>query len=468
MKVYRFRSMEYLLGNEYQELERQSIYFASPDELNDPMEGLRDIVWRGDKIVWTNFFKHYVYCLNASYPLRRTIYDSLDIDADKMPIHGRWDKPTTLQDQRLNRVWHSFYNLPGVSQMIETLASTDRRIRYRELEFYLRGIQSTALELVIYSSPDIQFMPDSTKQPYAVEICNNARELFKSILFALVVFENANTEEQINALLREKVKLWNNERINRQLNDPDSAGKLDSMDQLSLDFPTVYLKAIEKLLWFDWRTACFTKGYHNSSVWGTYGDSHKGACLIFESVKKDGSYQLELREGEEGKDVPASKFREVVYGGKLNEVDFFRSIGRSTVEQLRELWYTDTKGNISECAAHLPRDGEIDNDDTIAWRKNYWDSFYRNITTKTKDWKYEQEWRLVLEDRSSGFGEEKNHTLTYDLNSLKGIIFGINASDKNRLEAIRIIQKKCEKLKWTHCPVQNDGKISKIVESKRI
>ena len=68
-----------------------------------------------------------------------------------------------------------------------------------------------------------------------------------------------------------------------------------------------------------------------------------------------------------------------------------------------ELWYTDTEGNVSECAAHIPRDGEKDNDDTIAWRKKYWDSFYRDITTKTKDWGYEGEWRLILEDRSSGF-----------------------------------------------------------------
>ena len=56
MNVYRFRSMEYLLGDKYQELERKTIYFASPDQLNDPMEGFRDIVWSGDKIVWTNFF----------------------------------------------------------------------------------------------------------------------------------------------------------------------------------------------------------------------------------------------------------------------------------------------------------------------------------------------------------------------------------------------------------------------------
>ena len=337
-----------------------------------------------------------------------------------------------------------FHNLPEVSQIIEALANTDRKITYGELEYYLRLIQSAILALTICSSPAYQFMPSSRKAQVTAKISDVARESLRSILIPLALFENATTENEFNALLREKAELWNNERINRQLNNPDSAGKLDSMDQLSLDFPTVYLKEIEKLLWFDWRTACFTKNYHNSSVWGTYGDKHNGTCLIFESVKKDGSHQLELGEGP-SRDVPASKFREVIYGGKLNEVDFFRSIGRTTVALLMKLWYTDAEGNVSECAAHMPRDGEIDNDNTIAWRKHYWDSFYHDITSKTKDWKYEQEWRLILEDRSNGLSEEGNHTLTYDFNSLKGIIFGINTSDKNRFEAIRIIQKKCEK-----------------------
>ena len=48
-EFFRFRSVDALLGK-YQELEKQTIYFASPEELNDPMEGFRDIVWSGDKL----------------------------------------------------------------------------------------------------------------------------------------------------------------------------------------------------------------------------------------------------------------------------------------------------------------------------------------------------------------------------------------------------------------------------------
>lgn len=49
--VFRYRPIDALLG-ERDELERQTVYFAPPEYLNDPMEGLRQIYWRGDRITW--------------------------------------------------------------------------------------------------------------------------------------------------------------------------------------------------------------------------------------------------------------------------------------------------------------------------------------------------------------------------------------------------------------------------------
>lgn len=50
MKFYRFRSLDNLLGK-YKELENQEIYFASPSEQNDPMEGYHEIYFQGD-VMW--------------------------------------------------------------------------------------------------------------------------------------------------------------------------------------------------------------------------------------------------------------------------------------------------------------------------------------------------------------------------------------------------------------------------------
>jgi hypothetical protein len=48
--LYRFRPIDRLL--EKNELRKQEIFFAKPENLNDPMEGFRDVFWKGDEIVW--------------------------------------------------------------------------------------------------------------------------------------------------------------------------------------------------------------------------------------------------------------------------------------------------------------------------------------------------------------------------------------------------------------------------------
>jgi hypothetical protein len=60
--LYRFRSTDAVL-DAYEELVKQEIYFSSPEELNDPMEGYKDVFWAGDRIVWRNLLRHYLLCL---------------------------------------------------------------------------------------------------------------------------------------------------------------------------------------------------------------------------------------------------------------------------------------------------------------------------------------------------------------------------------------------------------------------
>jgi hypothetical protein len=39
-EFFRFRSVEKLLDSQFQELERQSLFFASPEQLNDPWKAI--------------------------------------------------------------------------------------------------------------------------------------------------------------------------------------------------------------------------------------------------------------------------------------------------------------------------------------------------------------------------------------------------------------------------------------------
>ena len=146
-------------------------------------------------------------------------------------------------------------------------------------------------------------------------------------------------------------------------------------------------------------------------------------------------------------------FREVHYENKPGETDFFRTICRVPVATLRELWYTDQDGRTSECAAHI----ESESDEAV-WKELYWKNFFRDVTFKTKDWKYEQEYRLILDDGLGQFNEKDDRALTYDFNSLKGIIFGIRTSREDQMKIIEIIEKKKNAPKTTR-PISNTFKL---------
>ena len=59
---YRFRKLKHIF--EYKELENLEIYFASNEELNDPMEAYKTVIFQGDSIMWHNLFKNYILCLS--------------------------------------------------------------------------------------------------------------------------------------------------------------------------------------------------------------------------------------------------------------------------------------------------------------------------------------------------------------------------------------------------------------------
>ena len=200
------------------------------------------------------------------------------------------------------------------------------------------------------------------------------------------------------------------------------------------DFPRVYVEQLHRLLWPDWYTACFTESFHNSSVWAKYADGHRGVCLIFEALEEEGSSTLGLNQKTTDFTEEASNnfitlpFRKINYADSPDEIDFFRTICRTTKPELRELWDTDEGGNLSEI--------EPDGCEDVR------DNFFNDVTFKTKHWAYEQEYRLILENNSGKLNEKDHRKLTYDFNSLKGIIFGIRTSTEDQMKIIKIIEKK--------------------------
>ena len=445
-EFFRFRSIDALLGK-FQELEKQTIYFASPEELNDPMEGLRDIVWDGDKIVWTNFFKHYIFCLNRSCLLLRLIDSYQKFDVNSIPIE-HWDPMRFPREKNLcDDIWDRFCNVPHTQEIIEALANTRRKIRYSEVVSHLQTIQTCVLYNKIPKSyidygiiSEHPFPPQFQKE--ADDIDKKGMEMLLNALRGLEEYEN---QDALDAMFQVTKELYDDISLSMEYNTRTGPPEiLEGINRsVMLDFPKLYVEQLDRLLWSKWYTACFTGSFYNSSVWAKYADGHKGACLIFEDVESDNSTSLKLnyKTSNSSRTIP---FREVHYADRPGEIDFFRSICRTTVSTLMELWYTDQDGNVSECAAHIGVDR-----DEADWRELYWNNFFRDITFKTKDWEYEQEYRLILEDGLSQFNKKDDRKLTYDFDALKGIIFGMRTSREDKLKIRKIIEEKKK------CPENN-------------
>ena len=135
--VYRLRSVQNLLCDR-QELANQEIYFADPKELNDPMEGIRHIVWQGDRIVWLNLFKHYIYCVHRMYLHVKFLEPDDELDANDIPIMDDYDRPPTPQFGALfNNIWKRTCGTLNLIALADQLTAANYEMGYNDLTHLL-------------------------------------------------------------------------------------------------------------------------------------------------------------------------------------------------------------------------------------------------------------------------------------------------------------------------------------------
>lgn len=146
---YRFRSIKYLLEDPFNELERQSIYFAPSAEMNDPMEGFKDIFWDGDDIAWKNLFRHFVQCLSHAFFHFCVRHETSEISWKDIPIKDvRYDGLTGDIKQILDEILYETLSRPSALGYVDAIAKAGRQVRREELEFHLRKIQSLAMPCI--------------------------------------------------------------------------------------------------------------------------------------------------------------------------------------------------------------------------------------------------------------------------------------------------------------------------------
>lgn len=208
-----------------------------------------------------------------------------------------------------------------------------------------------------------------------------------------------------------------------------------------LDFPEKYTKQLEDIVHPEWYTACFMGSCSNSSIWGSYGENHAGICLRFKTTLHDGKHSITLTRpygiGTDGliSGSLAHDFQKVEYTNKHVSIDFFECLGRLPAPTLDKYWYCNAEHKRSSSADAMHRSQQ-------EWRDGYWKNFTAKTASKLKDWRYEDEYRLILTGELD-FSTTESRKATYDFESLDGIVFGIKTPLETKLAISRIIEEKC-------------------------
>ncbi|MBL7935008.1 MAG: hypothetical protein JNM51_04285, partial [Bacteroidia bacterium] len=147
--MYRFRTIEGLLGK-HKELENQEIYFASPDELNDPMEGYKDVFWKGDSIIWKNFIKNYTRSLENVFGLALLLNDKEKLNENNISILPPSPSGIAVFNKKtlIEQILEDVFKIEFIKNLPKVLSERKNVIRRSELQSYLELIHPFILDSI--------------------------------------------------------------------------------------------------------------------------------------------------------------------------------------------------------------------------------------------------------------------------------------------------------------------------------
>jgi len=430
--MYRFRKIGDLLGKR-EELKKQEIYFSDIASLNDPMEGFREYFWSGDLVVWKNLLRHYLLCLEHVC-LLAYLKDELFTPEDISVFLEEEELPTEQYKQMFREICSRFFEIEGVNDYLEFLASSSRKISREELYIHLRSIHLLAFDIIaeIYRER-YELQPERS-----ISYSDHSSRLKQSIDIWRKIGNDEENLRKIRAFPSRSTEL---ELVKGHESIPIAKRNWSA---IITDFPNDYLNEVVKLVYPEGYVACFMDDCTNAAVWAHYGDGHKGVCLKFKTTEKNGCPAIDLRRitgwkrSESVYGYQTFSFRKINHSNQFPSIDFFRSMGRLPMPQLLRQWYTDQDENCSQCANWM-------NGDTVEdWRKEHWDNYDRGFFIKLKDWEHEREQRLLLSSALDTYKEPETRKLTYKFEDLEAIKFGMRTRVEDKVKIKEIIDSKCK------------------------
>lgn len=410
------------------ELEGGYIFFSPPETLNDPFEGYTKFYWSGDSIIWTNFIKHYTYSLGEHYIRRLS-----DEDQSEIPTALIWDQSPFKPLYEL--VCNQVISEQRVKEHINELAYRERKISREELL-----LQLTALTPLITDKYNFLFHENG----FIAEYLPIFDDRFASFSNSLRLIQRQISREDSDPLSIEDAfhRLTQKFKIDRFAYILSHREEIKGPRRNTVDYPAYYVERLPSLTHSPWYVACFMSSYQNSAIWGSYGENHRGACLIFESTpnaeaKPFLNLTVPAHPDMGGGDMSMPiQLQKVHYDDAPMELNFFECLSKLSIPHLNETWLSNGSGELSV----LKRAYGTENS-----RSKYWDDLDKRLTTKWKDWSQENEYRIIMNFSLADFSDAKYRKIKYEFSALTGICFGAKTPIDDIIKLAEIIKELCNK-----------------------
>lgn len=141
------------------------------------------------------------------------------------------------------------------------------------------------------------------------------------------------------------------------------------------------------------RVACFAETPYSMLMWSHYANNHKGFCIEYETPE---------------------------YSDKNADI----------YHNLFPVIYTDKRTNLTSLSLNWKSTGTLSND-------GLWDFYKYGLLSKSLEWRYQQEWRLISYDNLI-----TDDTYNCQFFKIKKVYLGNRMSAKNRKEIIKVCKHK--------------------------
>ena len=453
MILYRYRNIERALS----EIDDGVFYFATHNELNDPIEGYVKVFWQGDKFAWEGLLRNYIHSLS------KAIIEYF-LECDIQVVHKE-RSDNSLLEKTLNKIEESFFTDDFIKQLVTFYGQINLKISENSLRFFLYFVHLKALKICISKYCELNILDRKCAKALIMDLSKLEIQstLIDKMRIAINTTEkNISNTEIMNIISKVGVNFLDDytelvyiklDFFSEKANSEIEIRQRKNHMTIFVDFPKLYINQLKFMIYPETFVACFSENCNNSVMWGNYSNNHKGVCLIYET-NNDDSFKLQ-----QGRHVFNLQAKPVLYEGSLLERNFFETFGCLTLAEVKK-WLTGADGTLSSSFNAFKDENQ--------WRNEYWKIFEMKTYHKLKAWEYEKEYRLSLMNTFYVFSNKDSRKFKYDPKCLRGVIFGINTSEYDKKQIMdKLKRHKNEYGKFTICQAEFDEETQAIVKREK-